>query len=306
MDTTKRLLLCSAICATSMASFGQDALTHGFSPYLKAVGAIGDGNIEVGPQYTFGELAEGTQTTTKLALRMKLTDKDNNLLQVDRNTTDWSLVGETTRLWDKTAETGPCTQGGWSLQYELGQTSFTYYPKAVEADETTESKTSFAVELKWFHWRTQCGQGKWQWNPQFRIRYSVGFEAADEVGVVRPIDSAATYTLVENMIIDAPVGATALEPAIACNLYPGKGSFSFTPAAYYSAKWAEDEDFSKRVEQTRFEFWTFFYPNDKEQTNSRFGVAPFLAVPMKGNTDMESQFGALFTIQFKTSFLKFF
>ncbi len=302
----KRHLLSSALAVLALWASGQDNLAQGLSPYLKAVGALGDGNIELGPQYIFGDLAEGSQTTSKLALRMRLTDKDNNLLQVDRNTTDWALVGETSFLVDKTGEGGACRQTGWSLQYELGSTAFTYFPNAVKALEKSESKTSFALELKWFHWRTKCEEGALQWNPQFRVRFSHGYKAADEEGVVRPIDTAQAYTTVENMIIEAPGETTLLEPAIACNIYGGAGSFSFTPAAYYSAAWGADEDFTDRVENTRFEFWTFFYPDDKDKANSRFGAAPFLAVPMQGNAEMKSTFGAMFTIQFKTSFLKFF
>lgn len=276
-----------------------------FNPYVKTVGTVNEGLMELGIWGLAKEGENGGRAYGNTALRFPLTDKKANVVQIDRNTTDWSWIFEV----GKRGALG-CEDWAFYLQYELGAKEFTYYPTALKQDERKERHTSTALELKLEKWNDcGCDTGRIAFSPQLRVRFDDQYESSEEMGVVRPPDTTASFAVVENYILNPPSRSNSFQPALALNLYCDNRAFSFASVFYYSRARVFKEPSNEIKEFSRLELWTYYYPpatNQMSSAQSRIGVAPFLLLPMLGYADKTSLYGGLFTIQFNVTKRKFF
>jgi len=273
------------------------------NPYLNGITSIEEGLIEAGPEFHINEFS------LKPYMRLALTDKENNVLQIDRSTSKWTGVLEINYTKDCTKDIGAIRRWTIGAQGEYGSEKFKYYPTGKKAEEDTEKKTSYSVEIKsiWFRHKGVSGDSNWQWSPQIRLRYTKEWESADEIGVVNPTNNNG-ITTVTDLVIEPPSVTPSFSPAIALNFYTGKGNFSYTPTIYYDSK-GEDNSSNpfQNVQRIRFEAWIFYYPVIHDTPNVKIGISPFLSLRTKGSDDFNKiEIGGQVTVKFKTTFLKFF
>lgn len=306
-----------ALLAVQFTTYAQTA-NFNIAPFVTANTSIKEGQIEVGPEFIFTKVdsvdiggvkigREGNSLMIRPTFRLPLTNKTENIVQIDRFTNTWRSVLALQYTIDKTKSNGIINRHSLAAQFEYGYSEFKYYPTGNKANESKNSENSFGGEIKYVGFWTQGKLGTKQISPQFRLRYSKDWKSAKEVGVVNsPNPNGITTTT--NMIIDEPSVQPIFSPAFTIQFYPGKSDFSYAPVIYYdlTGKKGQSNPFNN-LNRLRIEFWTFYYPLIKDNANVKIGVSPFISIRTKGNDDFNKfEYGGLVTLRFNTSFLNFF
>lgn len=285
---------------------------HGFcqkasfeiNPYANLVTSITDGMLEVGPELSWKK--DGSAFTITPKLRVPLTDKKSNSLQIDRFTSTWRAVTSFQFSAINAAFGKPITAHYVTGQVEYGHSKFDYYPTGKSNAESSVSKDSYAIELKYVGYSTAGKAEATQNSPQFRLRYAHEWIAADAVGVVNPPNANGVITTTD-LIIYAPGLKPTFSPAFAWQFYSGKSKLSYTPALYYyfTGKSGQGNPFDK-LNRLRLETWVFYYPTLPKVSNLKIGISPFLSVRTKGIDAYNTcEYGAVISLKFGTTFLQF-
>lgn len=304
MDIMRLTLLCSFLLTTTLA-FSQSA-NFEITPYINGTTSIEDGLIEIGPEFKWDNATEGKSYIARPYFRLPLTDKENNLLKIDRFTSTWRGILALSYTLDKTAETGPIVRHEFIGQVEVGTSQFKYYLTGDKEDESTLSETSYGVELKYVGYRTEGSTGASQWSPQFRVRYSYDWESSDKVGVVLPANSNGVVATTD-LVVEPPKVKPIFSPAFSLQIYPGTGNFSYSPSVYYdfTGEAGESNPFDG-VQRLRMESWIFYYPTVEGTSNVKIGLSPFLSLRTGGSDDFNKvEYGGMITIRFGSTFLQF-
>ncbi|WP_157977142.1 hypothetical protein [Taibaiella helva] len=300
----KQKLLFSLCCLLPAVIWAQSTRFE-ILPFVNGTTTIKEGQLEAGPFFSWKNVSAGRKLAIQPTLRLPLTDKDNNLLQIDRFTKTWRSIVAFQYARDFTTAASPLITGYiLSFQGEYGFSEFKYYPTGKKTDALKEGKHSYAFELKYIRYRNVGAAHGKQISPQFRLRYSYDWEAADKVGVVRPPNGNGLATTTD-MVVDRPSATPTLSPAAALQYYPGQGNFSYAPALYYdmSGKNRQSNPFND-LHRLRVEAWAFFYP--LAEGNVKIGLSPFLSIRTKGDDDYRTlEYGGLITVKFGTTFLQF-
>ena len=298
-------LLYSVLFLSPFLGFGQTAKFEIF-PFVSMTTSIKDGQIEAGPELNWEKVEKGNTLTVRPTLRMPLTSKTDNVLQIDRFSSTWKGILAIQFTTDKTQESGKISIHSISGQLEYGSASFKYFPTGNKANAQKKTEASYALELKYIGFSSKGGSGASQYSPQFRLRYSYDWKAAKEIGVVNPANSNGVVTTT-TMVIDAPSVRPTFSPAFSLQIYPGKGNFSYSPTIYYdfTGKKGTNNPFDNS-NRLRLESWAFFYPLVNDNPNVKIGLSPFLSIRTTGTDDFNKvEYGGLITIRFGTTFLQF-
>jgi hypothetical protein len=304
------LVLFSTVCAAQTAKF--EVL-----PYMDWTTSIKDSKIEAGPELNWNHIdsvdiggvkiaSKGDIFTLRPSLVLPLTDKTENVLQIDRFTSTWKGVLLLQYTIDNTEANGKVSRHSINGQFEIGNSAFKYYPTANDSYEQKVNKTSCAFEVIYIGYFSKGTPGAKQYSPQFRLRYSHEWKAANEVGVVNPVNSNGLLTTTD-YIIDPPGVKPVFSPAFSLQVYPGKGFLSYSPAIYYdfTGKKGTGNPFGS-LNRLRLESWVFFYPQFKENPNVKIGVSPVVSLRTKGTDGFNKiEYGGLITVKFGTTFLQF-
>ncbi len=302
----KQKLFCSILLLSPLLALAQVA-TFSLAPYIDGITTIKDGQIEAGPELKWQNTAKGKAFSIRPSVRMPLTDKDNNVIQIDRFSSAWRGILSIQGLWGNTGTAGSITRHAINGQFEYGSEKFKYYPTGNKNTVEKENGNSYAFEIKYIAFFMKGNAGAKQFSPQFRLRYSYNWKAADKVGVVNPSNANGVITTTD-MVIGAPGAKPAFSPAFSLQFYPGRGDFSFSPTLYYDfiGKNGNKKPFGN-LNRLRLESWIFFYPAINQSPNVKLGVTPFLSVRTKGADDFNKiEYGAMVTLKVGTSFLQFF
>ncbi|MDJ1483593.1 hypothetical protein QNI16_24050 [Cytophagaceae bacterium YF14B1] len=302
----KQKLLYSIILFLPTIGFSQD-IKFEVMPFMNAATSIKDGQIEAGPEFNWENAKKGKLFVIRPTVRMPLTTKSDNVLQLDRFSSTWRGILTIQYTKDNTSETGSIRRHSISGQFEYGSSQFKYYPTGTKANELKNTNTSYGFELKYIGFFTKGESAAKQFSPQFRLRYSYDWKAANEVGVVNPPNSNGVISTT-NIIIDAPSVKPIFSPAFSLQIYPGKNSFSYSPTIYYdfTGKKGTNNPFGN-VNRLRIESWVFFYPLVKDNPNVKIGISPFLSIRTIGTDDFNKvEYGGMITVKFGTTFLQFF
>ncbi|WP_294293593.1 hypothetical protein [Chryseobacterium mucoviscidosis] len=288
------------------------------SPFILTTASIKDGQLEVGAELIQIKKEEASYKESesekellglkiKPSIRLPLTDKSNNNIQIDRNTNTWRGVVLFQFTFDSTKENGPFNRHSVSTQFEYGSSGFKYYPSGNKKIEMKDTKSSFGAEVKYIGYLTQGNLGTKIISPQFRIRYSYDWKSAKEIGILN-IPNENGLSTVSNMIIDPPSVKPTLSPAFAFQYYNGRTNFSYAPAIYYDMTGDKDEHNPfGNLSRLRIEFWTFYYPFVDKIPNLKIGASPFFSIRTQGTDDLNKiEYGALITIRFSSGMLSFF
>lgn len=301
----KKKLFYSFLLLLPVFAFSQDAKLE-ILPFVDATTSIMDGQIEAGPVFIRENVAKGNTFIVKPYIRIPLTSKSENVLQIDRFSTSWRGVLSIQYTKDYTEESGNIARHSLDAQVEYGSSEYKYYPTGDERIPFKNSENSYGFELKYVGFFTKGASGAKQYSPQFRLRYSYDWSAADEVGVVNPPNSNGVVATAD-LIIDAPSVRPAFSPAFSLQIYPGKGSFSYSPTIYYDfvGNNGTNSPFGN-LNRLRLESWVFFYPLMKDNPNVKFGVSPFFSIRTAGNDHYKKvEYGGIISVKFGTSFLQF-
>lgn len=287
-------------------------------PFVNGTTSIKDGLIESGPEFNWKkiekvDIGSGVKIdkvsdvyTVRPTLRVPLTNKSDNVLQIDRFSSTWRGILAIQYTKDNTQESGKISKHSLNVQFEYGTSNFKYYPTGNKTDEQKKGETSYAFELKYIDFFTKGNSEAKQFSPQFRLRYSYDWKAANEVGVVNPANNNGVVTTT-NMIIDVPSVKPTFSPAFSLQIYPGKGSFSYSPTIYYdfTGEKGTNNPFDN-LNRLRLESWVFFYPPVKDNPNVKIGISPFLSIRTAGTDGLNKvEYGGMITIKFGTTFLQF-
>lgn len=286
--------------------FAQDAKFK-ILPFINGTTSIKDGQIEAGPEFNWEKVEKGNTFLLRPTVRMPLTTKSDNVLQLDRFSSTWRGILAIQYTKDKTAETGSIARHSIGAQFEYSSSEFKYYPTGLKTNELTNTESSYAFELKYIGFFTKGAIEAKQFSPQFRLRYSYDWKAANEVGVVNPPNSNGVISTT-NLTIDAPSVKPTFSPAFSLQIYSGKGSFSYSPTVYYdfTGKKGTNNPFDN-LNRLRLESWVFFYPLVKDNPNVKIGVSPFMSIRTAGTDDFNKiEYGGMITVKFGTTFLQFF
>jgi len=293
----------SVLCIFPLLVYGQSN-TFKISPYVDATTNIKDGSIEVGPQFMV-DSAHGF--VIRPSVRLPLTDKTNNILQIDRFTSTWRGILAMQFTSDNTQSTGPTNRNTIIFQGEYGSSDFKYYLTGDKSVESRQNKSSYAFEIKYINFQTVGKPHAKQYSPQLRLRYSHDWKAQKEVGIVQPANTNGIVTTT-NLIISPPTVTPTLSPAFSLQYYPGKNAYSYSPTIYYdlTGNKGSNNPFGN-MGRLRVEAWVFYYPLITGSPNFKIGVTPFLSVRTHGSDDFRPiEYGGEITIKIGTSFLQFF
>lgn len=266
-----------------------------------------DGQIEAGPEFNWEKVVNGNTFVLRPTVRMPLTNKSDNILQIDRFSPTWRGILAIQYVKDNTTENGKISRHGFEGQVEYGTSSYKYFPTAIKTDEQRNVESSYAFELKYIGFFSEGRSEEKQFSPQLRLRYSYDWKAADEAGVVNPPNSNRIVTTTD-FIIDPPSIKPTFSPAFSLQIYPGQGSFSYSPTMYYdfTGKKGNDNPFGD-LNRLRIETWIYFYPLIKDSPNVKIGASPFLSIRTAGtDTYNNVEYGGMITLKFGTTFLQFF
>ncbi len=302
----KRKLLYSIIMLLPTIGFAQDAKFK-ILPFINGTTSIKDGQIEAGPEFNWENVEGGKTFILRPTIRMPLTTKSDNVLQIDRFSSTWRGILAVQYTTDHTAETGSIARHSIGVQFEYGSSEFKYYPTGAKTNELINTESSYAFEMKYIGFFSKGACEAKQFSPQFRLRYSYDWKAATEVGVVNPPNTNGVVSTT-NLTIDAPSVKSTFSPALALQIYSGKGSFSYSPTVYYdfTGKKGTNNPFDN-LRRLRFESWVFFYPLVKDNPNVKIGVTPFLSIRTAGTDDSNKiEYGGMITVKFGATFLQFF
>jgi hypothetical protein len=276
-------------------------------PYLDGTASINDGLLEVGAVFNWEKIKNGKTFSLRPTIRIPLTNKSDNMLQIDRFSSSISGIASIQYTIDNTEESGSISRNSINGQIEYGYSDYKYYPYGNYGEDKKESHSSYACEIKYIGFFTEGAAIAQQFSPQFRLRYSYNWKASGEVGVVNPPDNNGVITTTD-MIIGKPWVKAVFSPAFSLQFYPGEGKFSYSPTLYYdfNGKNGTKNPF-KNVQRVRVECWMFFYPVFKDNPNVKFGISPFVSVRTSGLDDYNKiEYGGIITIKFGTTFLQFF
>jgi len=301
----KQKLCFSLIILFPFIGFAQEAKFR-LLPYINGTTSIKNGLIEAGPELNWQKAEKGKTFMLRPTIRLPLTDEAQNLLQIDRFTSEWRAIMAVQFTKDNTQESGNISRHSFGGQIEYGYTDFKYYPLGNADSQQKSGKTSYDLELKYVGFFSSGSSGATQLSPQFRLRYAHDWAAAGETGIVNPPNSNGIVT-VSDMIIDPPGVTSLFSPAFSLQIYPGKGSFSYSPAVYYDFTGKNDSDNPfGNLNRLRLESWVFFYPLLSDNSNVKIGITPFLSIRTKGADDFNKvEYGGMVTIKFGTTFLQF-
>lgn len=299
----KRKLLCKLFIFLPLLSHAQST-TFKVLPFLNGVTSIKDGQIEAGPEFNWDKKNRGKTFTIRPLVRVPLTNKSDNSLQIDRFSSTWRGVLALLYTKDKTTATGSIKRYTFSGQFEYGSAEFKYYPTGDKSNEMKPNESSYAFELKYIGFRSKGAAFAAQFSPQFRLRYSYDWKASDAVGVVQPATGSGVVTT-KDLVIDAPTDKATFSPAFSLQFYPGKGNFSYGPTVYYDFTGAKAKnDPFNNLNRLRIEAWVFFYP--LIAGNVKIGLTPTLSIRTVGTDDFnQTEFGGQITLKFGTTFLQF-
>ncbi|MPS73301.1 MAG: hypothetical protein E2590_09155 [Chryseobacterium sp.] len=303
----------------SIYAFSQDQkASFKVTPFVLTTASIKDGQLEIGAELI--QLKEETfyiegipnkrpteGLKIKPSIRLPLTDKNNNIVQIDRNSDTWRGILQLQYTFDNTKESGAIKRHSLAGQFEYGSSGYKYYPTGTKTEEKKDIQNSFGGEIKYVGFFSEGKEGSRQISPQFRIRYSYDWKSAKETGVLNTPNTSG-LTTVTNMIIDPPSVRPTVSPAFAFQYYSGKSDFSYAPAIYYdmTGEKGKHNPFGN-LSRLRFEFWTFYYPVINKVPNLKLGASPFLSIRTQGTDDLNKiEYGALVTIRFSSGMLSFF
>jgi hypothetical protein len=301
----KRNLLYSILVCFPFLCYSQNTNIK-ISPFVNATTSVKDGLIEAGPEFNWEKVDKGTNFTLRPTFRMPLTNKADNVLQIDRFSSTWKSMLTIQYTKDNTQASGPISRHSLAAQVEYGFYNFKYYPTGNQSNEQQAGKNSYAFELKYVGYFTRGAQEAKQFSPQLRLRYAYDWKAAGEVGVVNLPNSNGVVTTT-NMTIDAPHVNPTFSPAFSLQIYPGKGTFSYSPSIYYdfSGKGGTNSPFGN-LSRLRLECWVFYYPLIKDNPNVKIGITPFASIRTAGSDSFNRvEYGGMVTIKFGTTFLQF-
>lgn len=312
--------LCSILLLCPIHLFSQGAKFK-MAPYINMATSIKDGQMEIGPEfmwedYILRDLGDGiripeagNKSSLKPYIRLPLTNKTDNVLQIDRYTSTWRGIVAYEYEWVRTKSTGPIRHRFLTAQVESGYTDFKYYPTADIEDESSNGDVSYGMEVKFINFFRASDEKALlkttsQKSNQFRIRYSYDYKASDPVGVVNPPNSNG-ITTTKDFVLDPPSAKPTFSAAYSFQYYPGKNSFSYAPTAYYDFTGkANNKDPFNDLHRIRLECWVFYYPLIDEGV--KIGATPFVSIRTKGDDNFnEVEYGATLTIKFSTTFLQF-
>jgi hypothetical protein len=302
----KQILVYSFFLFSSLLGFSQNN-EFKILPFMTATTSIKEGQIEAGPEFKWDKFEKGNAFLIKPTVRIPLTSKTDNITQIDRFSSTWRIILALQYTKDNTKESGKISRHSFSGQLEFGSSKFKYYPTGDKAQGQKTDESSYAFELIYTGFFTQGKSEAKQFSPQLRFRYSYNWNAAEEVGVVKQPNSNGVVTT-SNMVIDAPSVVPTFSPAFTLQIYPGKGSFSYSPTVYYdlTGKAGTNNPFTN-VNRLRLESWVFFYPTAKDNPNIKIGISPYLSIRTKGTDEFNKvEYGGIITIKFGTTFLQFF
>lgn len=302
----KRKLLFNIIVLFPFVVIGQTTTFKVF-PFMNGITSIKDGQIEAGPEFNWKNDNNGRTFLIRPFARVPITSKTDNVLQIDRFSTTFKGIILAEFTFDCTSESGKIRRHSFNAQFEVGQTEFKYCPTGTKNEPQKTTGLSYGFEAQYIGYYSKGIDRAWQFSPQLRIRYSYDWKASKEVGVVNaPNNSGVTTT--SNMIISGPSDQATFSPAVSLQIYPGRGSFSYSPSVYYdfTGKAASDLPFGN-LARLRLESWIFFYPVQKDNPNIKIGLTPFLSIRTSGTDDFNPvEYGGMITVKFGTTFLQFF
>jgi hypothetical protein len=302
----KHLLLFSLLIFLSFEGYAQ---TTNFEilPYINGTTSIKDGLLEIGPEFNWENIANGVTFTMKPTIKIPLTNKTDNVLQIDRFTSTARGILLIQYTKDDTKESGDIIRNSINGLFEFGYSDFKYYPTGNKKESKEEGEASYAFEIKYISFFSKGNVGAVQTSWQFRLRYSYDWKASNEVGVVNPVNSAGIITTT-NMVIDGPAVRAAFSPAVSLQIYPGEGNFSYSPTIYYdfSGKEGVNNPFNN-VNRLRLESWVFFYPVIKDNPNVKIGITPFVSIRTAGSDNFNKiEYGGMVMVKVGTTLLQFF
>lgn len=285
------------------------------APFANIATSIKDGQIEAGPEFNWTEIdsvnikgvniaKRGNVFTIRPYLRLPLTNKTDNVLQIDRFTSTWRGILALQYNFVKVDTTDEIAHHALTGQFEFGHSEFKYYPTADKDNEMQQEKSSYAFEVKYVNLLSKGEPGAKQFSHQARVRYSYDWKASPETGVVNPINGNGVTTTT-NYVISAPSAKPTLSLAYSLQYYPGTKSFSYSPTVYYdfTGKKNESNPFNS-LNRLRLECWIFYYPLISD--NVKIGISPFASIRTKGTDDFrKTEYGGMVTVKFTSSFLQF-
>lgn len=301
----KQNLLYKIIFLLPIMGFAQEA-NFKVLPFIDVVTSIKDGQIEAGPEFNWEKVENGNTFILRPTIRMPLTTKSENVLQIDRFSSTWRGILSFQYVKDNTTETGKIIRHSFGGQLEFGSSTYKYYPTGIKENEFKSTENSYAFELKYIGFFSKGKNKAKQFSPQFRLRYSYDWKASDDVGVVNPPNNNGVVSTTD-LIIDAPSVKPTFSSAFSLQIYPGKGSFSYSPTVYYdfTGKKGTNNPFDN-LNRLRIESWVFFYPLIKDNPNVKIGISPFISIRTKGTDDFNKiEYGGMITVKFGTTFLQF-
>jgi hypothetical protein len=307
----KQKLFYSIILLLPTFGFAQDGKFK-ILPFINVATSVKDGQLEAGPEFNLKKTAAGREFVIRPTFRMPLTSKSENVLQIDRFSSDFRGILAIQGLKDKTKESGNIKRLTTTGQIEYGSSVFKFYPTGTKANELKIKESSYAFELKHIRSSTKGMNGGKQSSLQFRLRYSYDWKAANEVGVVN-LPNINGVIATTNLVIDPPSVKPTFSPAFSWQIYPGKGNFSYSPTVYYdfTGKRGEDNLFDN-LNRVRIESWVFYYPIIPDNpnvkiTNIKIGITPFFSIRTTGTDDFNTfEYGVVIRIKFDTTFFQFF
>lgn len=285
--------------------YSQNA-TFKILPFINGTASIKDGLIEAGPELNWEKVEKGKTFILRPTIRLPLTNKIDNVVQIDRFSSTWRGILSLQYVLDNTKAKGTMNRHSIVGQFEYGSSNFKYYPTGDKNNEQKASESSYAFELKYVGYFTKGATEANQFSPQFRLRYSYDWKAANEVGVLNLPNSNGVITTT-NMVISSPSVKPTFSPAFSLQIYPGKGAFSYSPTIYYDfiGNKGSNDPFNN-LNRIRLESWIFFYPLVKDNPNVKIGLTPFLSIRTAGSDEFNKfEYGGMITIKFGATFLQF-
>ena len=301
----RKKLSFSILILLPILGYSQSA-TFKIAPFINGTTSVKDGLIEIGPDFNWEKKSAGNTFILRPAIRMPLTNKADNVIQIDRFSSTWRSILSFQFVKDNTQVSGLVSRHSVAGQLEYGFSGFKYYPTGDKGNEQKTGKNSYAFELKYVGFLTKGASFAWQFSPQFRLRYSYDWRAAGEVGIVNPPNGNGVVT-VSNMIIDAPSVRPTFSPAFSLQMYPGKGAFSYSPTIYYDFIGIKGTNNPfDNLNRLRIESWIFFYPAIANTPNVKIGVTPFISIRTTGYDSFNKiEYGGMITIKFGSTMLQF-
>jgi hypothetical protein len=113
----KLKLLYSILMLLPTIGFAQDAKFKTL-PFINGTTSIKDGQIEAGPELNWEKVEKGNTFVLRPTVRMPLTTKSDNVLQLDRFSSTWRGILAIQYTKDKTAETGSIARHSIGAQFE--------------------------------------------------------------------------------------------------------------------------------------------------------------------------------------------